>query len=85
MVTKYHQLCDSVLNTSLQTVSDILLCMFRAQFVLQRLNCFLMPVSLCSCAGLEVEGIFRRSASAVTLRKVQGLFNEGEQCNFLYS
>ena len=45
------------------------------------LKSFLNVCFICSCAGLEVEGIFRRSASAVTLRKVQGLFNEGEQCN----
>ena len=29
-------------------------------------------------SGLEVEGIFRRSASAVVLKKVQQLFNEGK-------
>ena len=32
--------------------------------------------------GLEVEGIFRRSASAVMLRKVQGQFNEGQRVDF---
>ena len=32
--------------------------------------------------GLEVEGIFRRSASAATLRRVQQQFNDGQRVDF---
>ena len=72
--TRYLRLSDNVLTISLQTVSTEHL-QIRFFFVLQSswMNAF---------TGLEVEGIFRRSASAVMLRKVQGQFNEGQRVDF---
>ncbi|KAK2186020.1 hypothetical protein NP493_216g02031 [Ridgeia piscesae] len=58
------------------------------QFIKEHNNNELIPPVMNQCIaylrenGLEVEGIFRRSASAVVLKKVQQLFNEGREVDF---
>ncbi|KAI0209051.1 Rho GTPase-activating protein 8 [Lamellibrachia satsuma] len=58
------------------------------QFIKEHNNSEVIPPVMRQCIaylrenGLEVEGIFRRSASAVVLRKVQQLFNEGKEVDF---